>query len=368
MKKVFVSLLAVTVMACTVSCKKEPIPDPVPVYEEGIYHPCQKLATVTETGVLSEEWNWSKDNLNSITMTEAGTSTVYNYSGDFITKVVSARDYGEEIRYTYTGNQISGCEIYYEGSPAVTMTMQHNAEGKLSGADIVIDDNFLLSLAGNLLGGGSAFERLVGRSTAESMILMAQLCNRPSAPKFEISNKTFSMNMQWTGENLTQLGYTGSWRVMNNGVDFSKGRGSEDATDFFVTVSVSTEDIDFIQQFINIPDEYLSLIQMAMLLTGGQLPLNLTLTDTVISTYDDKYNPMFCNWGEIFSPQNLSLNNVLTTAHNSAMKVSVALMGQVTDLLNQPQNSEQSFSYEYNNKNYPTKVISDGEKLYTYKE
>ena len=345
MKKVFVSLLAVTVMACTVSCKKEPIPDPVPVYEEGIYHPCQKLATVTENGVLSEEWNWSKDNLNSITMTEAGTSTVYNYSGDFITKVVSARDYGEEIRYTYTGNQISGCEIYYEGSPAVTMTMQHNAEGKLSGADIVIDDNFLLSLAGNLLGGGSAFERLVGRSTAESMILMAQLCNRPSAPKFEISNKTFSMNMQWTGENLTQ-------QVING----------------LVTISVSTEDIDFIQQFINIPDEYLSLIQMAMLLTGGQLPLNLTLTDTVISTYDDKYNPMFCNWGEIFSPQNLSLNNVLTTAHNSAMKVSVALMGQVTDLLNQPQNSEQSFSYEYNNKNYPTKVISDGEKLYTYKE
>ena len=345
MKKVFVSLLAVTVMACTVSCKKEPIPDPVPVYEEGIYHPCQKLATVTENGVLSEEWNWSKDNLNSITMTESGTSTVYNYSGDFITKVVSARDYGEEIRYTYTGNQISGCEIYYEGSQAVTMTMQHNAEGKLSGADIVIDDNFLLSLAGNLLGGGSAFERLVGRSTAESMILMAQLCNRPSAPKFEISNKTFSMNMHWTGENLTQ-------QVING----------------LVTISVSTEDIDFIQQFINIPDEYLSLIQMAMLLTGGQLPLNLTLTDTVISTYDDKYNPMFCNWGEIFSPQNLSLNNVLTTAHNSAMKVSVALMGQVTDLLNQPQNSEQSFSYEYNNKNYPTKVISDGEKLYTYKE
>ena len=345
MKKVFVSLLAVTVMACTVSCKKEPVPDPVPVYEEGIYHPCQKLATVTENGVLSEEWNWSKDNLNSITMTESGTSTVYNYSGDFITKVVSARDYGEEIRYTYTGNQISGCEIYYEGSPAVTMTMQHNAEGKLSGADIVIDDNFLLSLAGNLLGGGSAFERLVGRSTAESMILMAQLCNRPSAPKFEISNKTFSMNMQWTGENLTQ-------QVING----------------LVTISVSTEDIDFIQQFINIPDEYLSLIQMAMLLTGGQLPLNLTLTDTVTSTYDDKYNPMFCNWGEIFSPQNLSLNNVLTTAHNSAMKVSVALMGQVTDLLNQPQNSEQSFSYEYNNKNYPTKVISDGEKLYTYKE
>lgn len=345
MKKVFVSLLVVAVAACTVSCKKEPVPDPVPVYEEGIYHPCQKLATVTENGVLSEEWNWSNDNLNTITMTESGSSTVYSYSGDFITKVVSARDFGEEIRYTYTGNQFSGCEIYYEGALAVTMTMQHNAEGKVSGADIVIDDNFLLSMAGNLLGKGSAFERLVGRSTAESMILMARLSNRPGAPKFEISDKTFSMNFLWTGENLTQQVISG-----------------------VVTISVSIEDIDFIRQFVNIPDEYLSLVQMAMMLTGGQLPLRLTLADTISTTYDDKYNPMFCNWGEIFSPQNLSLNNVLTMANSGLFKLSVALMGQETDLFSQPQNSEQSFSYEYNSKNYPTKVLSDGEILYTYKE
>lgn len=344
MKKVFVSLCAVAMVACAVSCKKEPIPDPVPVYEEGIYHPCQKLATVAENGSVTEEWNWSQDNLNYITLTGEGTAT-YSYSGDLITKVVSARDYGEEIRYTYTGNQISGCEIYYEGSPAVTMTMQHNAEGKLSGADIVIDDNFLLSLAGNLLGGGSAFERLVGRSTAESMILMAQLCNRPSAPKYEISDKTFSMNLQWTGENLTQQVIGG-----------------------VVTINVSEEDIDFIQQFVNIPDEYLTLVQMAMMLSGGQLPLKMTLTDTIISTYDDMYNPMFCNWGEIFSPKNLSLNNVLTMKNNAAFKFSVALMGQETDLFNQPQNSEQSYTYEYNDKKYPTKVVGDGEVVYTYKE
>lgn len=345
MKKVFVSLLATSIVACTISCKKEPVPDPVPVYEEGIYHPCQKLATVTENGVLTEEWNWSKDNLNSITMKESGTSTVYSYSGDFITKVAPARDFGEEIRYTYTGNQISGCEIYYEGAQAVTMTMQHNAEGKVSGADIVIDDNFLLSLAGNLLGKGSAFERLVGRSAAESMILMARLSNRPGEPKFEIGDKTFTMNLQWTDENMTKQVISG-----------------------VVTISVSTEDIDFIRQFISIPDEYLSLVQMAMMLMGGQLPLKLTLADTISSTYDNKYNPMFCNWGEIFSPQNLSMNNVLTMSNSGLFKVSVALMGQETDLFSQPQNSEQSFSYEYNSKNYPTKVLGDGEILYTYKE
>ena len=345
MKKVFVSLLAVTLVACTISCKKEPVPDPVPVYEEGIYHPCQKLATVTEDGVLTEEWNWSQNNLNTITMKESGTSTVYSYSGDFITKVVSSRDFGEEIRYTYTGKQFSGCEIYYEGALAVTMTIQHNAEGKVSGADIVIDDNFLLSLAGSLLGKGSAFERLVGRSAAESMILMAKLSNRPGEPKFEIADKTFSMNLQWTGENMTKQVISG-----------------------VVTISVSTEDIDFIQQFINIPDEYLSLVQMAMMLTGGQLPLKLTLADTISATYDDKYNPLFCNWGEIFSPQNLSMNNVLTMSNSGLFKVSVALMGQETDLFSQPQNSDQSFYYEYTSKNYPTKAISDGEILYTYKE
>ena len=153
------------------------------------------------------------------------------------------------------------------------------------------------------------------------------------------------MNLQWTGENLMQQVIGG-----------------------VVTINVSEDDIDFIQQFVSIPEEYLSLVQMAMMLSGGQLPVKMTLTDTITATYDDMYNPMFCNWGEIFSSKNLSLNNVLTMKNNGAFKLSVALMGQETDLFNQPQNSEQSYTYEYNDKKYPTKVVGDGEVVYTYKE
>lgn len=343
MKKIFITLCAAALVACTVSCKKEK-EDPVPVYEEGIYHPCQKIATVSNNGALAEEWAWSGDNLSSITANGTG-MTQFNYSGDYITKVTSARDFGEEIRYSYNGKQISGCEIYYEDALAVTMTMQHNAEGKVSGADIVVDDNFLLNLATNLLGRGTAFEKLVGRSTIESMILMAKLDHRPSAPKFEITNKTFSMGLQWTGENLSQQIISGSF-----------------------IVGITTDDIEFIQRLINIPEQYLSLIQMAMTLSGGQLPLKMTLTDTISSTFDDKYNPMFCNWGEVFSARTLSLNNVLKTAHSGGLKISISMMGQENDLFNQPQTMEETYTYEYNTKNYPIKVIGDGEKTYTYKD
>ena len=62
MKKIVITLCAFALVAGVVSCKKEKIEpteqDPVPVYAEGIYHPTMKIATVSENGVLTQEWNW----------------------------------------------------------------------------------------------------------------------------------------------------------------------------------------------------------------------------------------------------------------------------------------------------------------------
>jgi hypothetical protein len=346
MKKFVVILSACAMMAGAVSCKKEkiePIEDPVPVYAEGIYHPVMKLATVTEDGVLTQEWNWVGDNLDKITSPDGG-ATTYNYTGNYISKVSTAGDQTEELRYYYDeSNKFTKCEIFYDGMQAVTMNLTHNAAGKLSGAEVLVEDSFLLSLASGLLGGGSLFEQLVGRQAAESMIIMAKLQHAKN-PKFTMGSKEFGMVLDWNGENLSS-------QVINGNA----------------SIILDTNDLNLLQMFLDIPDEYLGLIQMAMMFQGG-LPLTLTLNDTIACTYDTNYNPFFCNWGEIFSHRNLSLNNASTMRMSGAVSISASMMGQTMDLYSYPLSDYQEYEYQYNEKRYPTQVSSGTEVLYTYKQ
>ena len=347
MKKIVITMCAFAMMAGVVSCKKEKVEpeeqNPVPVYTEGIYHPTMQIATVSEGGMVQQEWNWEGSNLDKITTPDGGGST-YSYSGNYISKVSTTGDQTEELRYYYDeNNHFAKCEIYYNGMQAVTMNMTHNAAGKLSGADVQIEDSFLLSLASGLLGGGSLFEQLVGRQTAEAMITMAKL-EHAKNPKFSMGNKEFGMTLNWEGENLSS-------QVINGNA----------------SVLLDTNDLNLLRMFVDIPDEYLSLIQMAMMLQGG-IPLTLTFADTIACTYDTNYNPFFCNWGEIFSYRNLSLNNALTMTGAGSVAISVSLLGQAMELYRYPLNDYAEYEYQYNKKRYPTQVSSDIDVLYTYKQ
>ena len=345
MKKIVIALCAFALVAGAVSCKKEKIEpvEPVPVYSEGVYHPVMQIATVNENGVLTQEWTWVGDNLDKITTPDGG-ATTYNYSGNYISKVSTTGDQMEELRYYYDeSNKFSKCEIYYDGMQAVTMNLTHNAAGKVSGAEVLVEDSFLLSLASGLLGGGSLFEQLVGRKAAEAMIMMAKL-QHAKEPKFTMGNKEFGMTLEWNGENLSN-------QILNGNA----------------SIILDTNDLNLLQMFIDIPEEYQGLIQMVMMLQGG-LPLTLTLSDTIACTYDTNYNPFFCNWGEIFSHRNLSLNNALTMTMTGSVAISASLMGQTMNLYEYPLNDYTEYQYQYNDKRYPTQVSSDTDIEYIYKQ
>ena len=343
MKRIIVTLCAVALVAGAVSCKKEKIEDPVPVYAEGIYHPVMKIATVSEDGVVTQEWNWVGDNLDKIATPDGG-ATTYSYSGNYISKVAATGEQMEEIRYYYgENNTFASCEIYYDGAKAVEMDFTHNAAGKLSGANIKIEDSFLLNLASGLLGFGSSFEKLVGRQAAESMITMTKL-QYAKTPKFTMGNKEFGMTLEWNGENLSN-------QILNGNA----------------SIILDTNDLNLLQMFLDIPEEYLGLIQMAMMFQGG-LPLTLNLSDTIACTYDTNYNPFFCNWGEIFSHRNLSLNNALSMTNVGSVAISASLMGQTMELYKYPLNQYAEYQYQYNDKRYPIKVSSDTDLEYTYKQ
>lgn len=343
MKKVIISLCALAVLAGASSCKKDKEENvKVPVYAEGIYHPIMKIASVSQNGEIIQEWNWNGDNLESITTTGVGT-TSFSYSEDYVTKVTSNGNLNEEIVYSYSDGQMTKCEVYYSGALAVTANIMHNEAKKMSGADIIIDDTFLMNLAGELLGKGSAFEQIVGRHAAESMILAAKMSQTSSASKFAITDKTFSMSLQWNGENVEK-------QILGGLVNFT----------------LSSDDIAMFQQFI--PEDILPLIQMMMMMTGGTIPVQVAVTDTITATFDNMYNPMFCNWGELISSKTLSLNNMLSSEENGAVTLSINVMGQNNELFSRPNYNSQEFSYEYNDMKYPTKVSSGtDEVIYTYK-
>lgn len=349
MKKLAVALCALAMISAT-SCKKDDansvVDNPVPTYTEGCYQPYAQIATIMEDGELQQEWQWSGKNLDQILLTNGG-NIVFSYSGKYISKVSNTGGEKQEIRYFYQGEAISKCEIYYNNVLAVTMNMTHNAGGKMSGADLTIDDNFLLNLAGSILGKGSAFEKLVGRKAAEQMILMAQLAQKDNS-KFSVGSKTFTMTMVWDGENLKQ-------QITNGNV----------------VLNISSDDLETITSMLPLPDEaqqIVQLIQMAMMLGGGNLPINMSISDTVNVTHDANYNPFFCYWGDVVSPENLSQNNVLTMTHEGAAKLSVSMMGQTMDLMSTPFDDYTEYIYQYNDKNYPTQVSGDKNVTYTYKQ
>ncbi|MBQ6068524.1 MAG: hypothetical protein IJK84_03385 [Bacteroidales bacterium] len=346
MKKIAFILLTSALMVGAVSCKKDKIEpeevNPVPVYAEGVYHPVMKIATVSENGSLAQEWSWVGDNLDRIEGVD-GSTTAYSYMGNYISKVTSTGDQAQEIRYSYDANNtFASCDLYYGGAKAVGLSFEHNASGKLSGADITIDDNFLLSLAGNLLGFGTGFEKLLGRQGAEALIMMVRLSHNGGA-KFSVGEKAINAALEWEGDNVSKMIVSGN-----------------------VTVLVDTNDLNLLSRFVEIPAEYLPIIQLAMSFNGG-LPITLTMSDTIACTYDTNYNPRFCNWGEIMSPQVLSLNNVLTMTTTGSISITASLLGQILPLYSYPMDDYTEYQYQYNEKRYPTHVSGDVETDYAYK-
>lgn len=359
----------ITIALCTIAlilasgCKKDDEinsnfnpPNPVPTYTEGYYRPYAQIATIEEDGIIAETWLWNGSDLNSIA--KANGDSIYfrytsknlpktSYDWKYISHVNKIGSQKEDIRYYYQGQSMVKCEIYYNNFLAVTMDLAHNADGKISNADMTIDDEFLLNMAGSILGKGAAFEKLVGTKTAEQMILMAKLAQKDDS-KLSIGDKKFGMTLVWDGNNLKQ-------QILNG----------------TVAINISSEDMDFLTSILPIPDEaqqIVQLIQLAMIMGGGYLPINMNINDTVNVTHDTNYNPLFCYWGDIFSPEILSMNNVLTQTHSGSASVSVSLMGQAMDLINTPFDNYQEFIYQYNDKKYPTQVSGDKNVTYTYRK
>lgn len=346
-------LLAISVLALTfaVSCNNgddKPNNNDNPqtdtgVLKEGIYQPSVKIASVSEDGTVEEEWTWVNNNLDNIVMDKSDMpyTVAFSYAGGLLSKVTHNIDGGEEYRYTYSNNLFQSCATYENGNLGMTMNLSHNAAGKISSADIVIEDSYLMDGFGDLMK-KAPHRRLVGNATKKGLSMMTML-QRNNGDKFSFGNRSVTLTLQWDGDNVAKA-----------------------ITNANFTLNVTADDLELLQMIgVEIPEQYMSLITTAIAIGGGTLPLQLTMGDTLSYAYDSHHNPYYCYWGNGIAAEVLSKNNVLSTIDNGAVKISANLLGQSIDLMNQPMNDESHCTYEYNSLGYPTSVY-DGYSTYIY--
>ena len=357
MKKFVVAVCALALMAGAVSCKKDPDDidpiveeDPVPEYAEGVYHPVMHLSTVAEDGAITEEYTWNGNDLASISYTD-GSTVNYTYENGMISKInTNLEGMDMEVRYFYVGNQLTKCEVYAAAQKAIDMEMHHNELNKISGATLTVDQNFLLSLMGDLTGKSAFLNNVCGEAVTKAMVKMAQVAAK-DVRKLTIDSQVIELSCDWVGENVVNQYVTAA-----------------------INVKISSADLSLLGDAI--PEELQAVLPLIDMMGG--LPLTLALNDTITATYDEYYNPYFCNWGGLMSMDftnpnlsgMLSLNNVLTTTNNGSMAISMDFMGQVMDFMNQPiANEYNEYSYLYNDKKYPTqKEAAEATITYSYKD
>ena len=355
MKKFIVALCALAMIAGAVSCKKDDPVDPVeddPVVTEklaeGIYQPAMKIASITTDIGDFEEWSWGAKNLDHITgRGEEAHSVTFGYAGDYVSKVIGN---GEEWRYFYSSNQLSSSQLWVDNAKVIEMSFDHSADGKINSARIDIDESYLMQMLGGMIGGGGfPFANLLNRSAMESLAEMAKISAavRNNA-KFSVGSLNVGINFQWDGENVKNM-------MLNAGI----------------AINIDTNDLNLIESLGVIPEEfstYIAMARVAMAFTGGVVPLQLEMNDTVSYTYDNNRNPFYCYLGNGIDPKAFSYNNVTIEDNHGAMTGSVSLMGQNLQLINNPINDYMEYNYEYNAKGYPTKCESGNIVTLTYLE
>lgn len=361
MKKILATLWVLALIAGASSCKKEfPEPEPgttpstdtivppstdsvmYPVYHEGQYSPTMKVSSITENGIVSEEWTWDGDRLDHIIYSgnQSGTAR-FHYEGDYISSVKGGAGQ-QELYYTYVDGKMTRIELVEGDSLMVQADLSHS-NGKITGATLLVSDDYLRAIISAMTGFGKKMGQ-PSHAPLRTVARTAKTVAKSNDPKFDITGNAISMAYTWNGENAAS-------EILNASID----------------IKLTQEEYEALGEYLPIPDQYRTIADMLVQYQGG-LPLRIKMNDTTSYTYDNRINPMFCFWGTMISADILSLNNVLTATTTGSYSVAALIMGQEVNLLNNPMDDYEEYSYEYNRNYYPTKKIG-GENTteYSYK-
>lgn len=346
MKKLFVVLCAVAALGLAACHKDNPQPsevgdgrggqqqDEIPA-GDGVFNPDMRITSVVyDDDRLPEIWLWQDGKLQSINNDDncGGYTPVstFVYNGWRVASMTSSQDgLSYEAYYSYVGDKLSEVTAFAGNIEAVDIVFGHNTEGKIDHMSLNVN-NTLLNWVLQMFGGG-AF-----KSTA----------SRLPQSKMSVDTTAFDIDLDWQGDNVSRMYFTGS--LMLN-----------------VTLAEIAQIVDLDSLF----GDNASLL--AMIDQTAEMPLQVTINDTVSYTYDNQHNP-FCGFLGAMDPANLSTNNAtaVTTTGSVTFTFTVStFIGTVYPAFPMSLPSETMvYSYTYNNNGYPLTVTdSEGsETEYAY--
>lgn len=349
MKKLFVALCALAMVAL-VACKKDkPTPsnnDPTPSEQrdtrEGAYDPvCKITGIVYSDDTAPETWLWDPETGHLLSVNDDDYCGGYverisfNYRNDGRVDYVNVRNLSlgdflqnmevdGTLQVTYNGDYISGLTVLNNGTQVLAAQVEHNSSTKkISGASIDLSDNMLLGLFNDLL------TQFLGDSANSGDMITS------------VDNVIGNVLLTWDGNNVSQSLLSIGFRA---------------ATTLGTLVNlVGQDNLDMFGQ-------YGSLLALAAAFAPNQpLYFNVTVADTVDYSYDDKVNPFFHYLGRI-DISALSANNVVAAIHTGIAHVAIttSLNGQTTQFYetDYPLPLESTFNdyLEYNEAGCPLRM------------
>jgi hypothetical protein len=338
MKKVFIVFAATALALGFVACTEKENITPTggdttptePTYQEGVYAPLMKIETLNYDDGTVQTWNWNGEQLMSVT--EGNDSRQFTYSNGRIAQVSGTMsnlmgmipNVTGVVSFTYNGNLLDKSTVNSDGTDLALMTFNH-ADGKISSVDAAVDAEYISGMLDGMMTGAK------GQKINPKQILL------------DTSDNSIHAELVWEGKNVKQM------VVMGN-----------------IPFELSKEAYETLKPYLPVEQAMLSLIDLYFLVSDA-IPLQISISDTMDYTYDNKINPYYCYMGELV-PANLSLNNYLTMSSHGTATISVTLTETPMKVVSQPINDYEEYTYEYNEKNYPTYV--EGSKNYsiTYKQ
>lgn len=338
MKKTFFMILAAAMALGLVSCKKDDSVTPLdggettpswPTYQEGVYAPLMKVASIKYTNGTSQTWTWSGEMLTAVSGSTTG-SHHFTYSNGRVSQVsgnLSGSSWlsgSGTTTYTYDGNQLKECTMTRSGEDVAIVTFKH-ANGKVSGMDIAMDASYISDLINGL------FSTFSGKQTD------------PKAVTLTSADSCMHLKYVWEGDNVK--------RVVSRSV---------------FPFEISKDMFDAISPYLPIDESITSMLNIYFMLYDA-IPMSVNINDTTVYTYDNKVNPYYCYLGEL-DAANFSLNNVLTKTTTGSISIALNILQSSMQLYSIPTNDSEQYQYQYNDKNYPTTVSGSESYTITYKE
>ena len=374
MKKIFFVLCTFAALALTACHRENNNPDnhggnnnnngPDIPQGEGIYNPTgAHIATIdfSDNGDnVDQKWVWSDYKLQRIEEKNAAgdydPAYTYTYDNWRLSQMIMLSDeMPGTVNYTYTSNKLTGISITSSGMNIADAEIVRNSSDKIVHMDIIVNNEIIQMLVGLLSDGFGDMDKkgkdmltpVFGHDLTRAMAVAAEKLYH--GQKLSVNSTDFEVDFTWSGNNVASAVVTAT---INGGITFEE-----------------------LNQFVNLEtivgtDYYAVLAAIA---GTDELPIELTVADTMEYTYDQKKNPFQGFYGQL-DISTFSANNVASSfAHgwmDASITFSVPLLGDQVIPFGMPLEGDSeptTFTYTYNNAGFPVSRESSHYVTATYK-